>query len=135
MTSQNDQVLEVYIEETLERLTSIESGLLQLESSGDNTDHSLVHGIFRDAHSVKAGANLLKFNNIESLSHKIENILEMIRKGQMVPDGKAITVLLESVDKLRELVERINESDSLSIRLHETMLNMIMKKAKASASD
>ncbi|WP_187170348.1 Hpt domain-containing protein [Salidesulfovibrio onnuriiensis] len=125
----NDPVLNVFVEETSERLGSIEAGLLRLEACGEDCDDALIHGIFRDAHSVKAGANLLKLKNIESLSHKLENILEMIRKGKMAPNDQAITVMLETVDKLRELVENITQSDSISIRLHEAMLNMVIQKA------
>lgn len=124
----NDPVIEVFMEETSERLASIETGLLRLENSGAINDETLIHGLFRDAHSVKAGANLLKLQNIESLSHKLENILELVRKGKMVPDDNAITVLLKTVDKLRELIDHIDESDSISIQLHETMLGMVLKK-------
>jgi two-component system chemotaxis sensor kinase CheA len=46
-----------------------------------------------------------------------------------MPDDQTITVLLETVDKLRELMERVDESDSISIRLHEAMLNMVLQKA------
>ncbi len=125
----NDPVLAVFVEETVERLASLESGLLKLEEC-DDCDDTLVHGIFRDAHSVKAGANLLKLKNIESLSHKLENIFEMIRKGRMKPNDQAITVMLETVDKLRELVDHIDESESFSIRLYEAMLNMVIQKAE-----
>jgi len=124
-----DHVLEVFTEETAERLSSIENGLLKLESAGSQVEDSVVHGIFRDAHSVKAGANLLKLSNVETLAHKLENILEMVRKGQLTPNDQTITILLETVDKLRELMDNIDKSDSISIRLHEAMLNMVVQKA------
>lgn len=129
-----DHVLQVFTEETAERLASIEAGLLKLEADGNQVEDSVVHGIFRDAHSVKAGANLLKLENVENLAHKLENILEMVRKGQLVPDDQTITILLETVDKLRELMDRIEESDTISIRLHEAMLNMIVQKATSQQS-
>lgn len=128
-----DAVFDVYVEETSERLASIEAGLLKLEECGTDCDDSLVHGLFRDAHSVKAGANLLKLKNIESLSHKLENILELIRKDKMTPNDQAITAMLETVDKLRELMGRIKDSDSVSVRLYEAMLNMVLQNAQEKA--
>ncbi|WP_018123437.1 Hpt domain-containing protein [Desulfovibrio oxyclinae] len=121
-----DPVLEVFIEETEERLNSVESGLLNIEQG--KLDDTVIHGIFRDAHSIKAGANLLKLQNIETLAHKLENILEMIRKKQGTPTDMTFTALLETVDKLRELVENVEKSNEISIRLQEAMLNMVADK-------
>jgi len=127
-----DQVLEVYLEETAERLDAVESGLLRLENGSDDGD-SVINSIFRDAHSVKAGANLLKLANIETLAHKLENVLEMIRQGELGVNETVITACLESVDKLREMVDNIEYSDSISIRLHTAMLEMAMKKGRQGA--
>ena len=122
-----DDVLEVYLEETIERLDAIESGLLKLEKSQEY-DSPLVNSLFREAHSVKAGANLLKLFTIEELSHVLENVLEQIRQRTLEPSEMIITACLESVDKLRELVDNIEQSETISIRLHTTMLEMSVKK-------
>lgn len=129
MTSIGDPVLDIYLEETSERLDSIEAGLLKLENSSQR-DEALINSIFRDAHSVKAGANLLKLEVIEELSHKLENILEMIRQAQLEASEIIITTSLESVDKLRELIENIENNEAISIRLHTAMLEMAVKKTQ-----
>lgn len=116
------------MEETAERLDSIESGLLRLEQCGDDCDRETVNSIFRDAHSVKAGSNLLKLKNIEELAHKLENVLEMIRKDKLKPNEMIITACLEAIDKLRELLAHIEKSDTLSIRLHTHMLHVAVEK-------
>jgi len=124
---QGDEILEVFLEETTERLDSIESGLLKLENC-ENCDPETINSIFRDAHSVKAGSNLLELKHVEELSHKLENVLEMIRKNQLKPSEMIITASLESVDKLRELIENIEASESISIRLHTSMLELAVRK-------
>nr|WP_321257777.1 Hpt domain-containing protein [uncultured Pseudodesulfovibrio sp.] len=129
MIQRGDEVVEIFIEETAERLDSIESGLLRLEECGINCDQETVNSIFRDAHSVKAGSNLLELKSIEELAHKIENILEMVRKKQLTPNELIITACLESVDKLRELVDNIENSDTISIRLHTRMLEVALERA------
>ncbi|MDD3311484.1 MAG: Hpt domain-containing protein [Pseudodesulfovibrio sp.] len=127
-----DQVLEVFLEETAERLDAVESGLLRLESGSDDGD-GVINSVFRDAHSIKAGANLLKLANIETLAHKLENVLEMIRQGRLLVNETVITACLESVDKLRELVGNVERSDSISIRLHTAMLEMAVRKGRDGA--
>ena len=122
-----DPVLEVFQEETVERLDSMEAGLLRLETM-DEVPSNLINSIFRDAHSVKAGANLLKLSTIEALAHKLENVLEMIRRNELPVSETVITACLESLDKLRELMDNIAQSDNISIRLHTAMLEMAVKK-------
>lgn len=127
MIQRGDAVLEIFIEETVDRLNSIESGLLSLEKQ-TGIDEETINSVFRDAHSVKAGSNLLKLANIEELAHKLENVLEMIRRNQLSPNEIIVTACLESVDKLRELIENIETSDTISIRLHKHMLETAVQK-------
>ena len=122
-----DPVLEVFQEETVERLDSMETGLLRLETM-DAIPSNLINSIFRDAHSVKAGANLLKLSTIETLAHKLENVLEMIRRNELPVSEAVITASLEALDKLRELMDNVEQSDNISIRLHTAMLEMAVKK-------
>ncbi|MBI9110832.1 Hpt domain-containing protein [Maridesulfovibrio ferrireducens] len=133
--STGDRLLDIFQEETLERLDSLESGLLTLEKNTENGSHELINSIFRDAHSVKAGSNLLKLRNIEELSHTLENMLELIRSTDLVPTELMITASLEAVDKLRGLAENIMESDSKSIRLQKMMLEVSLKRALAEESE
>jgi len=127
VTHNGDEVLEVFIEEAVERLTAVEAGLLKLETQA-SSNPTLVNSIFRDAHSVKAGANLLKLSVIEELAHKLENVLEMIRKGKLYPSEAIVTASLESVDKLRELLDDVENSHDISILLHTTMLENAVQK-------
>ncbi|WFS61329.1 Hpt domain-containing protein [Pseudodesulfovibrio thermohalotolerans] len=124
----NDQVIEIFLEETAERLDSIESGLLHLETCGLDCGTETINSIFRDAHSVKAGSNLLKLTNIEDLAHKLENVLEMIRQKKIAPSEMIVTACLESVDKLRELIENVDRSETISTRLHKHMLDVAVQK-------
>ncbi len=129
--STGDRMLDIFQEETSERLDSIESGLISLENCEDNCDPSIVNGIFRDAHSIKAGSNLLKLNKIEELSHKLENVLEMVRTGEIVPNELIITASLEAVDKLRVLNDDLLESNEKGIRLQTMMLKVAVQKTLA----
>ncbi len=128
---EDKEVLETFVEEATDRMAEIESGLLDLEHSGQGVDPEVVHGAFRAAHSLKATANLLNFKHIESLSHKMENVLEMFRNQALAPDGLVIAVLLAGLDKIRELVENIEQSDSVDISSQAEKLTRIVQKSEA----
>ena len=134
MTGNDNAVLDCFIEETTERLDSVEAALLELEDAKE-CDPDMVNSIFRDAHSIKAGANLLKLTVIEELSHKLENVLEMIRRCELEASEMVVTACLEAVDKLRDLVESIERNESMSIRLHCAMLEMSVKKTLESQGE
>ncbi len=111
MTTYGDDVLTVFVEESRERLASIERGLLVLEKNCRDADEAMIHGIFREAHSIKAGANLLHLRNIEDLAHKLENILERMRRRELTPTGRIISILLEGLDAMREMVEDVEAGE------------------------
>ncbi|MBF0321146.1 MAG: Hpt domain-containing protein [Nitrospirae bacterium] len=102
--------------ETAERLGNIEVTILRLKERPEAYGES-IHIIFRDAHSVKAAANLLKFRNIEKLSHNLENILHTFREKRVLPDDGTINILLEAIDKMRDLIADIRRSDSKNVTL------------------
>lgn len=116
------EVLATYLSESEDRLMDIESGILALESYGEEIDEELIHSVFRDAHSIKAGANLLGLENVEMLAHALENVLDIIREGRLVPDKVASSLLLEAVDTINELLEDVMTSDERDISdLHEQL--------------
>lgn len=111
MTFEDDkEVLETFEEETLERLADIEIGLLDLERNMPHVDGEKVHAIFRAAHSIKAGAGLLKMHDIQDIAHRSENILQRVRNGEIVPDAEMITTLLEAFDSVTALLKAYRHS-------------------------
>ncbi|GFM32167.1 Hpt domain-containing protein [Desulfovibrio subterraneus] len=100
MQDRDDEVFEVFVEETYERLAEIEAGLLDLERKHGQVDDEKVHAIFRAAHSIKAGAGLLKLGEIAEVAHRAENILQKVRTGGLEPDSECITALLEAFDSV-----------------------------------
>ncbi len=122
MSIQDDETLQMYVEESREHLDSIEEDLLVLEKEGAGADEELVNKVFRAAHSIKGGASFLGLENVKDLAHKIENVLGMIRGGEMLPSSDVVNVLLSSFDRLRELIDRVDASDSMDISEHVAAL-------------
>ena len=94
MIIQTDENLALYIEESLEHLGDIENDLLAIEAGCPDIDEELVNKVFRAAHSIKGGAGFMGLFNIKELSHKMENVLGMIRSQELVPAPDIVNQLL-----------------------------------------
>lgn len=123
---EDDNILHMFLEDTREHLADIETDLLDIEEAGADFDPELVNKVFRTAHSIKGSAGFLNLDNVRDLSHKIENVLDMVRNREMVPTPDVVSVILAAFDKLEELVENIHESEQMDISAHvETLRNLV----------
>lgn len=125
MEFEDDEILQGFIEESLEHLADIENDLLAIEEAGADIDEDLVNKVFRAAHSIKGGAGFMGLTTIQELSHSTENVLGMIRSKKLIPTPEIINVLLIASDQLRSLIEDIQHSNEVDISSHLTPLNAI----------
>jgi two-component system chemotaxis sensor kinase CheA len=111
--SEDLENLELFIQEVEESLELLESGLLELEQKGPVAE--LIDSVFRAAHTIKGGARLMGFPNIEKLSHHMEESLDKVRAGELDLSSAMISLLLKSADAIRtgtsHLMEHQQESD------------------------
>ncbi|MCK5405407.1 MAG: Hpt domain-containing protein, partial [Desulfobulbaceae bacterium] len=121
-----DETLQMYVEESKEHLETIESDLLEIEQGGEAIDEDLVNKVFRAAHSIKGGGGFLGLDNIKELSHKIENVLDMIRNFQLVPSPDLVNTVLKAFDRLGELLDDVLNSNELEIDEHVAALTEIV---------
>src|SRR5450631_3171533 len=136
---EDDLVLE-YLAESREHLATIETDLLSIEQAGAAIDEQLVNRVFRAAHSIKGGAGFFDLLTIKELAHKTENVLEMVRSRQMVPNSEIVSILLLAFDKLRDLINNhmvSNEVDTSEFLVALTSLaaNHLTSDRKASMHD
>lgn len=125
MQIEDDEILQGFIEESLEHLADIETDLLAIEKAGVNIDENLVNKVFRAAHSIKGGAGFMGLTVIQELSHAMENILGMIRSRKLVPNPEIVNVLLQGSDKLEAMINNIQSSNDEDITEHLIPLNAI----------
>jgi len=104
MLETDPEILAAFAEESAERLGALEAGLLELERLDQAPPAELLNAVFRDAHSIKAGANLLHLKSLEAAAHRLENVLDGLRKGQLALGDEVTQALLDGVDLLRELL-------------------------------
>lgn len=117
MPERDPEVLAAFAEEAQERLLSLEAGLLDLERTPHSPPPGLLDAVFRDAHSVKAGANLLGLRGLERAAHSLENVLDTVRKGKLSPTDEVVSALLEGVDLLSDLLGETGNPEDMRRRL------------------
>ena len=115
MIFEDDDTLRMYVEESLEHLSDIESDLLAIEEAGLENGEELINNVFRAAHSIKGGAGFMGLTTVKELSHNLENALNMMRNGELAPAPAVISTLLTAFDKLTELVNNIETSNDVEI--------------------
>jgi two-component system, chemotaxis family, sensor kinase CheA len=125
MDIEDDEILQGFIEESLEHLADIENDLLAIEEGGANIDEDLVNKVFRAAHSIKGGAGFMGLTTIQELSHAAENVLGMIRSKKLIPSPEIINVLLIASDQLQSMIEDVHHSNEVDISSHLLPLNAI----------
>ena len=98
-----DELSSVYIQECREQLAEMEAGLLRLEQSPDDQDN--INGIFRTAHTIKGGAGVIECHFIEHFTHRVENLLDALRNGDIAVGGTLATLLFACCDHMGRLVD------------------------------
>ena len=125
MEIEDDEILQGFIEESLEHLADIENDLLAIEEAGADIDEDLVNKVFRAAHSIKGGAGFMGLTAIQSLSHSTENVLGMIRSKKLIPTPEIVNVLLMASDELQSMIEDVHNSNDQDISSHVDPLDAI----------
>ena len=125
MGSKDDEMKQVFIEESMDHLSTIETDLLSMEERGKNIDEELVNKVFRTVHSIKGGSGFLGLSRIKSLSHEMETVLGVIRSRKLVPSAEVIHFLLLASDALEYMICHLDESDNVDISQHIEALNSL----------
>lgn len=131
MSIEDDEILQGFIEESLEHLADIENDLLNIEEGGADIDVELVNKVFRAAHSIKGGAGFMGLTVIQDLAHATENVLGLIRSEKLTPTPAIVNVLLLATDELQHLIENIADSNEVDISQHVTPLDAIYEGGEA----
>ncbi|MGM0418974.1 MAG: chemotaxis protein CheA [Thermodesulfobacteriota bacterium] len=107
------EILESFVDESLEGLESLDSYFIDLEKNPENTE--IINSIFRPVHSIKGSSAFFGLLKVKSLAHHMEDLLDKIRQKKKFADPQTIKLLLASLDFLRNILEnvRINQTESV----------------------
>jgi two-component system, chemotaxis family, sensor kinase CheA len=105
-----DEIIKEFLVESSENLDQLDQDFIELEKNPSSKE--LLSRIFRAIHTVKGTSGVLGFPKLESVAHVGENLLSLLRDGEMKLDPELISGLLAMVDAIREMLRKIEASAS-----------------------
>lgn len=100
-----NQYLSMFIDESRDHLQAMNDDIMALENSPE--DIEIVQHIFRSAHTLKGMAATMGFEDLASLTHVMENVLDLVRNRSLQMNEDIFDALFKSLDALETMVEDI----------------------------
>ena len=102
---------DLFISEAREHVQGMSDCILVLEKEPDS-DQS-INELFRHAHSVKGMSASMGFSKISELSHRLEDMMDVVRKGQVQISSGVTDILLDGVDALEKMIDSVELDQDL----------------------
>ncbi len=97
------QYAELFLAESREHLSACNQLLLEWERRP--TAPEPVGGIFRAVHTVKGMAATMGYARVADLAHRMENLLDHLRRGGQPPADETLQLLFRATDALEKAVD------------------------------
>ena len=99
----DQEIVNEFLIESSENLSRLDQEMVELEKRPG--DAGLLASIFRTIHTIKGTCGFLGFTTLEAITHHAENLLSMVRNGELELTPARVSLVLETVDATRrELV-------------------------------
>ena len=102
-----DDLLGEFLTETTEALDLLDSELVALEQRPD--DPALLGSIFRLIHTIKGTCGFLELRRLELVAHAAEDVLGLIRDGELQVTPRAVSLTLAAIDRIKLLIGHVAE--------------------------
>ena len=106
-----------FLQELYECLDIFNQSFVDLE----NGDNDAINEIFRIAHTIKGMAGFLHYTSLENLCHSMEEVLSNIKNGEIEIDGELIDIMLSTVDRITEMVKKIESEDNDHVKIADLL--------------
>lgn len=123
LETEDQELLEGFLTETTELLEKLDDDLITLEKGSGDPD--LLNRIFRSIHTVKGASSFLGFELLVKVTHKTEDVLNRLRKGELLVTPEIMDVILEAVDLVKVLVGDIKSGDIKEREIDGTVAKLL----------
>jgi two-component system chemotaxis sensor kinase CheA len=104
-----DDLLGEFLTETNEGLQVLDTELVKLEQ---DPSPELLDNIFRVMHTIKGTCGFLGLPRLEAVAHSGETVLGKIRDGELVVTPTRVSLILECLDRIREILGKLEETEA-----------------------
>ncbi len=116
------EIIDDFLVEADELIGSLDNNFVKLETAPDDLD--LLNEIFRAIHTVKGTSSFLGFEQVTTLSHRMEDVLNKLRKGEMATTAEIMDILLEGVDLLKVLLDNVRNQVTEPLELGSILASL-----------
>ena len=120
----DDSILQDFLVECGEGLERLNQEFVALEI--DPTNKELIGSIFRTIHTIKGTCGFLALTKLEAVAHVTESILSQMRDGKLAVTPDGVSVLLEGVDSIKEIMTHI-ESKGIEPKKDYASIQKVLK--------
>ncbi len=122
------EIIQEFATESRDMIDQLEPAIIEL---GDNSDPETLNSIFRLFHSMKGSAGFLEFDHMTRVAHAAENLLDLIRNGEIELVPNHVTLLCAACDFAKEALDLVESdynddamvapADDISEQLHQAI--------------
>ncbi len=105
MSDEMDEIWVLYADDGAQAMDAMETALLELQASSAAEQPPLVAALFRAVHTFKGNSRVLGLETVESRAHLAEDLIGLVRDKGVELDEEILSLLLETGDRLREMLE------------------------------
>lgn len=112
------EYLDLFLEECADQIAILEREALALEQ-----DPSLerIQVMFRAAHTLKGSSRAMGFQNLATLTHEMENVLDQLRGGTLSFTRDIADVMLQCLDTLKLMQESVSSGTGDTVATDEVL--------------
>lgn len=113
------ELLDSFLVETHELLDALDQDLMKLETQPG--DSELLNSIFRSFHTIKGTASFMGFDQMTEITHHAEDLLNKLRRSELVVTTDIVDTLLEVYDLLVRLLDNVEHGNGTTFDLNGTI--------------
>ncbi len=117
------EMVEKFVEEGSDLIEEAEGILLELEKNPN--DRELISNIFRNIHSFKGNCGFFGYKDLETISHKAEEVLEAVKDKKIDLDQIIISTLISTVDFIKRGLSQLSRGESGDIENYSELIEVL----------
>ncbi len=116
-----DELTEVFVEESQEIVENLDKDVLELEKYVGTPDlnKELLNNIFRYVHTLKGNSGLAGADKLRDLAHKMESLLDKLRKEKMSLTAVMVDIFFEGIDKIKSILQEVISGEDQGVEVED----------------
>ncbi|MCX6907600.1 MAG: chemotaxis protein CheA, partial [Verrucomicrobia bacterium] len=123
-------MVSIFAQDAEETLDHAEQNLLHLEAEPQR-----LNDLLRQFHTLKGNSGLMGYSQMQTISHRLEDVLQHARDRQTPLGADSVRLFLKAVDVLRQCVASLRKGGSSSVPDYEAWLQRVDAWAGVSSAD